>query len=180
MPEISSSAIVVFTSVSFLLVTEISSITRNMEMERLAKTNRAPFEFGFITIPNFSRFTLLHAINIMILISVGLALFLLNKNLITALLIGPTLAISFLLPLLEIDEFDELLKDGTLPQSLSTHIQTVLTIVVLLTFLIAVAIFAGGNIAYLSSAATVLVLFVAPWPAAILFTKNLDSDLKWI
>lgn len=180
MPEISSSAIVVFTSVSFLLVTEISSITRSMEMGSLAKSRRDDFEFYSLTVSNLSSFTFFHAINIMVLMSVGLVLVLLNRNLITALLIVPTLVIAVLLPLFEVREFDELLKDGKLPNSLDTHIKSILMIGTLLFVLVIFAVVTGGIIARVLSSVIVVVLFVAPWPTAIKFTNDLSPELKWI
>lgn len=123
-----------FVSLLFVVVIEISAIARSLDLERICEEKLPPFFIGLfylldtgssqqkVSIPQLGRFNFIHGANLAILF-LGFALVVENTSGITGLLISlVTFVVWALLPLLEIDEYEQILIDGYRPVSYYHHV----------------------------------------------------------
>ena len=123
-----------FVSLLFVVVIEISAIARSLDLERICNKKLPPFFIGVfylldtgasqqtVSIPQLGRFNFIHGANLAILF-LGFALVVENTSGTTGLLISlVTFVIWALLPLLEVNEYEEILIDGYRPVSYYHHV----------------------------------------------------------
>lgn len=129
-------SIELFISLLFVVVIEIGGVARSLDLERISKEKLPPFFIGvffFIdskenanddktTIPQLGRFNFLHGANLAILF-LGFVLVVEQTSGFTGILISLiTFAVWALLPLFEVDEYEEILVDGYRPVSYYHHV----------------------------------------------------------
>jgi hypothetical protein len=125
-----------FVSLLFVVVIEIGAIARSLDLERIADQKLPPFFIGLfylldtgsqqtVSVPQLGRFNFLHGANLAILM-VGFVLVTETVTGITGLLVSViTVIVWALLPLLEVDEYEEILIDGFRPVSYYHHVLVV-------------------------------------------------------
>jgi hypothetical protein len=128
----------VFVTLLIVSVIEISAVTRSLDLERINKKKLPPFFIGLfflldsgssqqkVSIPQLGRFNFIHGANLAI-IFLGFVLIVENTDGRTGLFITLiTFVIWALFPLLEVDEYEEILIDGYRPVSYYHHVLMVL------------------------------------------------------
>ncbi|MFC7132124.1 MULTISPECIES: hypothetical protein [Salinibaculum] len=122
-----------FVSLLFVVIIEIGGIARSLDLQRISEEKLPPFFVGLfylldtgsqqrVRVPQLGRFNFLHGAN--------LALILLGFILVTDTTAGTsgvlialvTFTIWALLPLLEVDEYEDILRDGYRPVSYYHHV----------------------------------------------------------
>ena len=126
-----------FISFLFLVVIEIGGVARSLDLERISEQKLPPFFIGLfylldtgsqqqqVTIPQLGRFNFLHGAN--------LAIIFLGYVLVTETTAGSTgilfslitYVVWAILPLLEVDEYEDILIDGFRPVSYYHHVLVV-------------------------------------------------------
>ncbi len=133
-----------FVSLLFVVIVEIGAIARSLDLERIAEQKLPPFFIGVfylldtgssqqtVSIPQLGRFNFLHGANLAILF-VGFVLVTETTTGLTGVLIAlVTVIVWALLPLLEVDEYEEILIDGYRPVSYYHHVIVVLVAAVMI------------------------------------------------
>lgn len=123
-----------FVSLLFVAIIEISGVARSLDLERINKQKLPPFFIGLfylldsgssqqkVSIPQLGRFNFIHGANLAI-IFLGFVLIVENTDGRTGLFITLiTFVIWAILPLLEVDEYEEILIDGYRPVSYYHHV----------------------------------------------------------
>lgn len=125
-----------FVSLLFVVVIEIGAIARSLDLERISDQKLPPFFIGLfylldtgsqqrVRIPQLGRFNFLHGANLAILM-VGFVLVTETITGTTGVLVSViTVIVWALLPLLEVDEYEEILIDGYRPVSYYHHVAVV-------------------------------------------------------
>lgn len=126
-----------FISFLFLVVIEIGGVARTLDLERISEQKLPPFFIGLfylldtgsqqqqVTIPQLGRFNFLHGAN--------LAIIFLGYVLVTETTVGSTgilfslitYVVWAIIPLLEVDEYEDILIDGFRPVSYYHHVLVV-------------------------------------------------------
>jgi hypothetical protein len=121
-----------FVSLLFVVVVEIGGIARSLDLEEISDQKLPPFFIGLfylldtgsqdaVGIPQLGRFNFLHGANLGILM-LGFVLVTVSLTGLTRLLVSIiTFVIWALLPLLEVDEYEDILIDGYRPVSYYHH-----------------------------------------------------------
>lgn len=123
-----------FVSLLFVVVIEIGGIARSLDLERISEEKLPPFFIGLfylldtassqqkVSVPQLGRFNFLHGANLAILL-LGFILVSTTSSGLTKILVSlVTFIIWALIPLLEIDEYEEILIDGLRPVSYYHHV----------------------------------------------------------
>lgn len=123
-----------FVSLLFVVIVEIGAIARSLDLERISEQKLPPFFIGLfylldtgsdqqtVSIPQLGRFNFLHGANLAILF-LGFVLVTETTSGLTGFLISlVTVIVWGLLPLLEVDEYEEILIDGYRPVSYYYHV----------------------------------------------------------
>jgi|GEM_PF-3176357 len=126
-----------FISFLFLVVIEIGGVARSLDLERISEQKLPPFFIGLfyfldtgsqqqqVTIPQLGRFNFLHGANIAI-IFLGYVLVTETTTGSTGILFSLiTYVVWAILPLLEVDEYEDILIDGFRPVSYYHHVLVV-------------------------------------------------------
>lgn len=126
-----------FISFLFLVVIEIGGVARELDLERISEEKLPPFFIGLfylldtgsqqeqVTIPQLGRFNFLHGANLAI-IFLGYVLVTETTTGSTGLLFSLiTFVVWAIIPLLEVDEYEDILVDGLRPVSYYHHVLTV-------------------------------------------------------
>lgn len=135
-----------FVSLLFVVVIEIGGIARSLDLERISEEKLPPFFIGLfylldtgssqqkVSVPQLGRFNFLHGANLAILL-LGFILVSTTSSGLTKILVSlVTFIIWALIPLLEIDEYEEILIDGLRPVSYYHHVVIVSISAVLISF----------------------------------------------
>lgn len=135
-----------FVSLLFVVIVEISAIARSLDLERISEEKLPPFFIGLfylldtksteqtVSVPQLGRFNFLHGANLAILF-LGYVLVAETVNGIAGVLILlVTFVVWALLPLLEVDEYEEILVDGYRPVSYYHHVVVVAVAALLVYF----------------------------------------------
>lgn len=121
-----------FVSLLFVVVVEIGAIARSLDLETISEQKLPPFFIGLfylldtgsqdtVGVPQLGRFNFLHGANLGILM-LGFVLVSVSLTGLTKLLVSTiTFVIWALLPLLEVDEYEQILIDGFRPVSYYHH-----------------------------------------------------------
>lgn len=127
-------SIEIFVSLLFVVVIEIGGIARSLDLERISEEKLPPFFIGLfylldtgsrqqrVSMPQLGRFNFLHGANLAILF-LGFVLVTETTSGLTGLLISLiTFIVWALIPLLEVEEYEEILIDGLRPVSYYHHV----------------------------------------------------------
>ena len=122
-----------FVSLLFVVIVEIATVARELDLERISKDKLPPFFVGLfylldsgsqqqVTIPQLGRFNFLHGANLAMII-LGFVLVTDTTSGRTGALIAlVTFVVWALVPLLEVDEYEEIVADGYRPVSYYHHV----------------------------------------------------------
>jgi hypothetical protein len=126
-----------FISFLFLVVIEIGGVARTLDLERISEQKLPPFFIGLfylldtgsqqqqVTIPQLGRFNFLHGANLAI-IFLGYVLVTETTTGSTGILFSLiTYVVWAIIPLLEVDEYEDILIDGFRPVSYYHHVLVV-------------------------------------------------------
>ncbi|MFC4436692.1 MULTISPECIES: hypothetical protein [Natrialbaceae] len=127
----------------FIIVSEFSSIARNIDLEKAVDEEWDQFQFFESTesiletyvnflesylpignmVTNLGRFVLVHYLNISVIFGgILILIFLPDQNIATQISIGLLILLHAFLPIIEVSKYDRLLEKGVSPRSFSTHI----------------------------------------------------------
>lgn len=122
----------VFAPLLLLVVTEISSVARGLDLTEIAASKHPPFFVGLfyalhrgagsVRVPQLGRFNFIHGAN---LAFVTLGFVLVTESTtgsMRAILAGLTWIVWALLPLFEVDEYEAVLEKGRRPKSFYLHL----------------------------------------------------------
>lgn len=122
-----------FVSLLFVVIVEIGGISRSLDLERISDDQLPPFFVGLfylldtgsqqrVSVPQLGRFNFLHGANLAIIL-LGFVLVTTTTDGTSGLLVAlVTFTIWALLPLLEVDEYEDVLRDGYRPVSYYHHV----------------------------------------------------------
>lgn len=97
----------------FLVVTQISSAGREMDLVEVAGDHN-PFVFSFLpngVFPNMGRFNFVHGVNVIVLVVAVVTSAGLTTGLQSRLLVAVSITLWVVTPALEVDEYDQILDD---------------------------------------------------------------------
>lgn len=130
---VNTESVVVFITLVLFVVGELCGVSRNMDIREIAYEKRKPYiinqKFKFT---NLGRFPAIHFINMLILPSSVLLVVLWAEGVIggiLTLLIVPTF---LFLPFLEVEEYDKLTENGSIPESFLYHFLTSFVLFILI------------------------------------------------
>lgn len=179
-----------FVSLLFVVVVEIATVARDLELERISEDRLPPFFVGLfylldtgsqqqVTIPQLGRFNFLHGANLAI-ITLGFVLVTDATSGRTGALIAlVTFVIWALLPLLEVDEYEEIVADGYRPVSYYHHVfVTILTAIFIYFYGPVWMLLADGTLpAAAQTPIFVLGCLVCYYASLLWFLKHLEREL---
>lgn len=183
-----------FVSLLFVVVIEIGGIARSLDLERISEEKLPPFFIGLfylldtgsqqqqVTIPQLGRFNFLHGANLAILF-IGYALVTETTTGLTGFLISlVTFVVWALIPLLEVDEYEEILIDGYRPVSYYHHVLVVSVSAILMYSYDSVWEFiVGTSVPQLAKNGILIVICVSLYYVMLFgFLKNLERELDRI
>lgn len=180
-----------FVSLLFVVVIEIGGIARSLDLERISEEKLPPFFIGLfylldtgsqqqqVSIPQLGRFNFLHGANLAILF-IGFALVTETTAGLTGFLISlVTFVVWALLPLLEVDEYEDILIDGYRPVSYYHHVLIVaLSAVLMYSYDIIWSYTVGNTPSQLVKNLILVVLCIGLYYVMLFgFLKNLEREL---
>lgn len=170
-------SIVVFISLVLFVVGQLCQVTRSMDLRRLALEQRNPIVLlKWFPVPNLGRFAFFHYINSTILSLSVLLVIYWADGVIGSILNVLIVPIFVLLPIMEVDEYDQLLNSTDLPTSLQFHgILSILIVglVIANLFIISLSEYGPESTGILA----VIILF-SPMVYTLMFALFLKSDLS--
>lgn len=172
-------SVVVFISLVLFVVGQLCQVTRSMNLRRLALDQRNPIVLlKWFRIPNLGRFAFFHYINSTILSLSVLLVIYWADGVIGSILNVLAVLIFVLLPIMEVDEYDQLLDSTDLPTSLQFHgILSILIVGLVLANLFIISLSKYGPE---STGILAVTLLFSPMVYTLMFVLFLKSDLSKI
>lgn len=182
-------SIEIFISLLFVVIIEIGGVARSLDLERICEEKLPPFFIGLfflldtgsqqqqVSIPQLGRFNFLHGANLAILF-LGFGLVVEATTGATGLLIGlVTYVVWAILPLLEIDEYEEILVDGYRPVSYYHHVIVVTLSAALIYSYDSIWNYAFGGSSLIKNAILIALCIGLFYIMLFGFLKNLEREL---
>lgn len=166
-----------FVSVLLFIITELSGRVESTDL----KTVVGQHQGSLLIFPNLGRFTIVHLLNVTILL-VGyvdvLVVWLQTDESMYTTILFAILVIFFVLPILETREYDRLLSNDGVSNSLCYHILfTVIGTILIPLLMVLALILAGNSMKHLIGVVSISLIFLSTYVGAIIYLETLKSEV---